>query len=143
MTAPRCDETGSVTLWVVIMTVAIIAAIGLVYDGGDAWAVRGQAVADASGAARAGAEALDQAAFAGGDPANVDPGNATAAAQAFLAQAGVTAGQASISVTGAVVTVTVHLTSPATILGAVGAGTFHLTGQGSARAIYGVRGPLP
>jgi hypothetical protein len=60
-----------------------------------------------------------------------------------LSAAGVASGQATIAVNGPVVTVTVRLTSPATILGAVGARSFRLTGTGSARAIYGVRGPQP
>jgi hypothetical protein len=134
-------EQGSVTLWLVIVTVAMIAAIGLVFDGGEALAAKGQAIADAYGAARAGAEALDQGAFARGGTPTPDTDAATAASHAFLNEAGVGADDAEIAIDGAVVTVTVHLTSPATILGAVGAGTFHVTGQGSARAVFGVRGP--
>ncbi|HEX3542283.1 MAG TPA: hypothetical protein VHT75_17750 [Acidimicrobiales bacterium] len=137
------DERGSVTLWLVIMTVALIAAIGLVYDGGEALAVKGQAISDAYGAARAGAQALDVDQFARGGPAAPNAGAAVSAASTFLSAAGVAMGQATIAVNGPVVTVTVRLTSPATILGAVGARSFRLTGTGSARAIYGVRGPQP
>lgn len=141
---PRRDgppERGSVTLWLVIMTVAMIAAIGLVYDGGMALAAKGQAIADAYGAARAGAEALDQGSFARGGAILPDDAAATTAAQAFLAQAGVAPGQSTITVNGAVVTVSVHLSSPAAILAAVGGKAFSVVGQGSARAVYGVRGP--
>ena len=125
------------------MTAALIAAIGLVFDGGEALAVKGQAISDAYGAARAGAEALDQDQFARGGPAKPNGAAAVSAASTFLSAAGVPAGQATVAVNGAVVTVTVRLTSPATILGAVGASSFRVTGSGSARAIYGLRGPQP
>jgi len=138
----RVDEAGSVTLWLVIMTVALLAAAGLVYDGGQALALKGMAINDAAGAARAGAEALDQAAFVAGGNPSPDPSAATAAAMTFLDQAGVPAGDATVSVSGALVSVTVHLTWPPAILSAVGAGTFHVSGSGAARAVYGVRGPL-
>lgn len=134
-------EAGSVTLWLVIMTVSMIAAIGLVYDGGMALAAKGQAIGDAYGAARAGAEALDQGAFAGGGPVQPDNAAAISAAEMFLTQAGVTPSQSTIAISGAMVTVTVHLGSPAAILAAIGGRPFNVTGQGSARAIYGVRGP--
>ena len=137
------DERGSVTLWLVIMAVALIAAIGLVFDGGEALAVKGRAISDAYGAARAGAEALDRDQFARSGAATPSAAAAVSAASTFLSAAGVEAGQATVAVNGPVVTVTVRLTSPATILGAVGASSFRLTGTGSARAIYGVRGPRP
>lgn len=136
-------EVGSVTLWLVIMTVAMIAAIGLVYDGGQALATKGEAISDAAGAARAGAEALDQDAFARGQSAQPDQQAAIGAARAFLSAAGVPGQQVTVSVAGPVVTVVVQLTSPASILGAVGVGNFRLTGQAQARAVFGVRGPLP
>jgi hypothetical protein len=134
-------EKGSVTVWFVIMTLAMVAAIGLVFDGGTALALKGEAIADAYGAARAGAEALDQSSFARGGAPAPDPAAASIAALSFLSQVGVGVGNASVTVNGAVVTVTVRLSSPATILAAVGAGPFTLTGQGSARAVFGVRGP--
>jgi hypothetical protein len=134
-------EKGSVTVWLVIVTVAMVAAIGLVFDGGTALALRGEAIADAYGAARAGAEALDQSSFARGGAPSPDTAAASSAALSFLSQLGVEPGRANVTVNGAVVTVTVHLSSPATILAAVGAGPFTLTGQGSARAVFGVRGP--
>ncbi|MDQ1428128.1 MAG: hypothetical protein QOK39_1604 [Acidimicrobiaceae bacterium] len=136
-------EMGSVTVWLVIVTVAMVAAIGLVFDGGTALALRGEAIADAYGAARAGAEALDQSSFARGGAPAPDTAAASSAALSFLSQVGVAPDHASVTVNGAVVTVTVHLSSPATILAAVGAGPFTLTGQGSARAVFGVRGPEP
>ena len=139
----RRGEAGSVTLWLVVMTVAMIAAIGLVFDGGQAMATKGRAISDAFGAAHAGVEALDQSSFAGGSTPTPDPAAAVAAARSFLAQAGVGAGQSTVTVNGPEVDVTVRLSSPATILSSVGAGPFTVTGQGRARSTYGVRGPRP
>jgi hypothetical protein len=139
----RRDERGSVTLWLVIMTVAMFAGMGLVTDGGQAMATKGQAISDAYGAARAGAEALDQASFAVGGPPRPDIAGAQNAVAAFLSAAGVASGQYQVSVTAQEVTVTVHLSSPVPILAAIGVQPFHVSGQGSAQAVYGVRGPLP
>jgi hypothetical protein len=140
---PDERQSGSVTLWLMITAVALFAAMGLVSDGGQALAVKGQAISDAYGAARAGAEALDQASFARGGPPSPDATAAQAAAVAFLARAGVGPGQAQIVVTTAEVTVTVQLSAPTPLLGAVGVGPFTVTGRGNARAIYGLRGPTP
>jgi hypothetical protein len=140
---PIRGETGSVTLWLVIMTVAMFGAIGLVSDGGRALAVKGRAIAEAYGAARAGAEALDQGGFARGGPPTPDVAAAQGAAAAFLASAGVPAGQYQIVVNAQEVTVTVHLSSPTPILSAIGVGPRNVSGRGNARAIYGLRGPQP
>jgi hypothetical protein len=141
-TADR-GEAGSVTLWLMVMVLAMFAAVGLVFDGGRALAVKGTAISDAYGAARAGAEALDRVSFARGGAPTPDPTVAQAAANAFLAKAGVGAGQAQVAVNPPEVTVIVRLSSPNQILGAVGLASFTLSGTGHARAIYGVRGPQP
>jgi hypothetical protein len=137
------NQEGSVTLWLVLLSMAMMAAVGLVFDGGRAMATKGQAIADAYGAARAGAEAMDRAGFIRGGAPTPDPGTAVVAARDFLVQAGVGPAQASIAVNGPEVAVIVHLRSPATILGAVGVGPFDVSAQGRARAVYGVRGPRP
>jgi hypothetical protein len=135
------DERGSVTVWLIIMTVAMMAAVGYVSDGGAALAAKGQAIGDAYGAARAGAEVLDQNSFAAGGAPTPDVAGAQAAAAQFLTQAGVDPSQYQIVVSAQQVAVTVHLTSPTPILGAVGVGPFTVTGTGSAQAVYGVEGP--
>lgn len=142
MSEPR-EETGSVILWLMIMAVAMFAAVGLVSDGGRAMAVKGTAISDAYGAARAGAQALDRASFAAGGTPTPDAAAAKAAASIFLSQAGVSPGQALIAVNPPEVTVTVTLTSANDLLAAVGIGQFTVTGSGSSRAVYGVRGPRP
>jgi hypothetical protein len=42
-------EAGSVTLWLMVMVLAMFAAIGLVFDGGRALALKGTAISDAYG----------------------------------------------------------------------------------------------
>jgi len=134
------DESGSVTLWLVIMTVAMFAAMGLVTDGGVAMATKGRAISDAYGAARAGANQLTQSSLRtgqGGTPV-IDIGAAHQAAATFLRLSGVNPNQAQIAVTPHQVDVTVHLTSPAPILGSIGVKDFHVTGYGNARPFAGV-----
>ena len=53
------SESGMVTAFVVIFTVALIVMAGLVFDGGLALSVKVQAIDDAQAAARAGAQAID------------------------------------------------------------------------------------
>jgi hypothetical protein len=131
-------ERGSVTLWLVITVVGLFAAVGLVADGGQALAAKGRAISDAYGAARAGAEALDRAAFTQGGPPAPDPAAARSAAATFLSEAGADPGRALITITAQEVTVTVTLTSPTELLGALGINGLTVTGRGQARAIYGI-----
>ncbi len=129
-------------LYVVITTVALLAGAGLVIDGGTALAARGRAIGDAYAAARAGAEALDQSAFATAGTVTDDPAAAAAAAHQALAVDGDDAG-AEVSVDGRVVTVRVTITAPTNLLGVVGIDTLTVHGEGSARAVYGVTGAQP
>ena len=140
---PGRDERGSVTLWLMITAVGLFAAVGLVADGGTALAAKGRAITDAYGAARAGAEALDLGAFAQGGPIGPDATAAERAATAFLYRAGADPARAQIAVSRQEVTVTVQLTSPTPLLGAVGFGPITVTGRGQARAVYGVAGTGP
>ena len=63
-TRERCrGEDGTVTAFVVIFTLALILLAGLVVDGGLTLAARVQAIDEAQAAARAGAQAIDLAAY--------------------------------------------------------------------------------
>jgi hypothetical protein len=142
MSSRRRDE-GSVTVWLAVMVVAILAAAGLVYDGGEALGAKGRAIADAYGAARAGADALDRAALAQGGPPVPDRGAAQLAARRFLIQAGVDPTRAVVAVTGDAVTVQVSIRQPTRILGVVGIGDLTVSGHGSARPLYGLTAAAP
>src|SRR6476660_478293 len=104
-------DRGSITAYLLIMTVALVLLTGLVLDGGAALTARGTAADTAQQAARAGADALDGTSLRTTTPAGLatNPGAARAAAQAVLAAADVTG---DVTVIGTTVTVTAHATRP-------------------------------
>ncbi|MGS0685103.1 pilus assembly protein TadG-related protein [Nakamurella sp. GG22] len=115
----REGNRGSVTAYLLIMTVALILLAGLVLDGGAALAAHGRAADTAQQAARAGADALDEQSLRATSPGGLtaDPGAARAAAAAVLAAADVTG---EVTVTGSAVTVTARATAPTAMLAIVG-----------------------
>lgn len=100
---PRRREQGSATVWMVFATVIILAVCGLVYDGGDLIATKRQAINNAEQAARAGAQAIDTTVLMSTGNVQLDPTEAIARADAFLAANGwsgiATATTTSVSVT--------------------------------------------
>jgi Flp pilus assembly protein TadG len=134
------DEEGSITLYVVIATLVLLVAIGLVIDGGQAMATKAEAVNDAYGAARAGAEALSRSSFAATGTVVEDPAAARAAALAYLARSG-HPGRAQVQVQGAQVSVALTVDSSTTLLGLAGVHDIALAAHGQAQATYGIRGP--
>jgi hypothetical protein len=134
------SEAGSITLWLAVTAVALFAAAGLVLDGGEAMGAKTRAVSDAYGAARAGADSLDQAGLATGAAPSPDPVAATLAARTFLTQAGIDPATAAVVVTAGQVSVTVRISQRTRILGMVGVGSITVTGHGTARPVYAVGG---
>ncbi len=128
------DEGGMVTAFVVLMTLSLVMSIGLVLDGGYTLAARREAIDEADGAARAGAQAINVQ-TRGSRLAVLDPGRAQAAVDSFLAPTG-HAGRASVR--GDTVTVTVSFRQRLYILGAGGLSSVTVTGRGTARAVPGV-----
>ena len=98
-------DRGSITAYLLIMTVALVVLAGLVLDGGAALTAHGTAADTAQQAARAGADALDEQSLRASAPAGLttNPAAAREAAAAVLAAADVTG---DITVTGSTVTVT-------------------------------------
>jgi Putative Flp pilus-assembly TadE/G-like len=68
----RRGERGSISMFVVIFTIAVLMLAGLVYDGGLAIAARQRAADIAEEAARAGANAVDVDALRSGAPLQLD-----------------------------------------------------------------------
>ena len=130
------DDTGSVTLYTVIMMTALLAALGLVVDVGASTAAKGRAIHAAYAAARAGAEELSVEAFVTTGRVDLNPTAARRAALAYLARVGLANG-ALITVTGSTVQVTVHSTQHPQILNAFGLTSLTVTGSGEATAQYG------
>ena len=128
------DEEGMVTAFVVIFTLALLAMAGLVLDGGLALAAKVHVIDDAQAAARAGAQAIDVPLYRSTGTITLDPAQAVADAQGFLAAAGE---HGTVSVAGETVTVNVTITQPTQILSIVGVDQLTVTGTGSATAQQG------
>ncbi len=127
-------ESGMVTAFVVIFTLALLLMAGLVLDGGLALAAKVQAIDDAQAAARAGAQAIDIPTYRASGQITLDPAQATADAEHYLAAAGHTG---TVSVTGEQVTVTVTITQATQILDLAGIDHLTETGTGTATAEQG------
>ena len=124
-------ESGMVTAFVVIFTLALVLMAGLVLDGGLALAAKVQAIDDAQAAARAGAQAIDIPTYRASGQITLDPAQAAADAERYLAAAGHTG---TVSVNGKQVTVTVTITEPTQILSLAGINHLTETGTGTATA---------
>jgi Flp pilus assembly protein TadG len=136
----RSNERGSVTVFVTVMTIALIFVAGLVLDGGRILNARRDAANTAESAARAGAQELDEDAMRRTGAAVIDPDRAVARAEAFLAANGY-AGTASATPT--TVTVTVSLDISLLILGIGGMADAEVTGTGSAEPQRGITEAQP
>jgi len=106
-------ERGSVSAFVAVVAVGLVMVAGMAYDGGQIVAAQASARDLAASAARAGAQEVDLDRLRSTGDATLDPDRATAAAQAFLAEAGFTG---TMRVTGPSITVTVSVRQPMRIL---------------------------
>ena len=138
--ALRDGERGQITVFVVVIMVALLAVAGLVYDGGRALAAKTTAIDIAQEAARAGAQQVNLAAFRATGQVVLDAAAAQAAAQAYLAGTG-TGDTATVTVTGDTVTVAVSSVQPTVFLGLIGIRSLHVIGTATATAESGITGP--
>jgi hypothetical protein len=134
----RTDEE-SITLLAMVFFLALLAAAGLVVDGGAKIRAAREASAVAEEAARAGAGRIDRnRALARGGRFVCDRNAAVAAARAYLASSGNTR---SVSVVDARrIRVTVTISKPTVLLSAIGIGEVHVTKTATAELIQGVEG---
>lgn len=133
MRARTRDERGSVAVFVVLLTVALLVGVGLVIDGGYALASRRELTTQAEQASRVAADALNEVSLRdGGDP-SVDPVRARAAAESYLASVG--APPATITIDGDLVTVEISSSQPTVILSIAGIISIPVAGTGTARSI--------
>lgn len=127
------------TLFVVVLMVALLLATGLVTDGAGRVQALQRADNAAAEAARSAGQELDAARAVQGDPNVLDTRRAVAAAQAYLDSTGVTGSVRTTSVPTpagmvAAVTVTTEVVHDPVFLG----GTSVLTGRATARLSQGV-----
>jgi hypothetical protein len=133
----RCGvrgDGGNITIIVLFMTMALYLVCALVFDAGNALTDHQRAVDTAEQAARAGADAVLPVSSGSVTPV-LDPARAEAAAQAFLAQAGV---DGTVTVTADAVTVSVVIHHPTVLLPAVGITSLTIKGSATARPVPGI-----
>lgn len=129
------NDRGSVTVFVVVFTVALLMVAGLVVDGGYTLAAHRRAFNEAEAAARAGAQAIDMDVLRSTGTVQLDPDAARDRAEAYLATTG---DDGTVEVDGDVVRVHVRFEQPMLILSVVGVGPLRIEGDGTARAVRGV-----
>lgn len=133
------SDSGSLTLMLALLMVAILALAGLVIDGGRKLDATQKAYAIAQEAARAGAGQVNTSAAYRSGTYKVDPQQALAAARAYLASAGYK--DSSVTVSGNQIRVTVRVTERTTLLSLVGISAFTSAGSAVASLVTGVTGP--
>lgn len=129
---PRArEETGAITIWMVFISVAMLALAGLVIDGGYAMAAKREAARAAEQAARAAADQLDTDSLRTGGH-QIATADAAATGRAYLSAAGESG---TVSINGDTVTVTVSKTQASTILSAFGKDAFTVRSSATATSI--------
>jgi CRISPR-associated Cas5-like protein len=130
-------DSGHIAVFMVGITLALLAVVGLGFDGGAALIARGRAYDLAAQAARAGANAITPESLRSGETSElrVDPVAAQAAAQRLLNAAGAT-GTVTIPERDVVV-VTAHVPKRTAILGIVGIHDVSGTATASATILHG------
>ena len=127
-------DRGSISAFVVLLLIPLMALVGLVVDGGSAMAAHQAATVEAEQAARAGAGAVSVDALRSGS-LQIDPGQAVAAAEKFTVAAG-HPGTATVS--GGVVHVVVRYRIDTEVLGIIGINSMPVSASASATDVQGV-----
>ena len=134
------DDDGQITAFVVVLVTAIIALSGLVLDGGLALAGKIRALGEAQEAARAGAQAIDLAAYRASGTVRLIPDEAISLAKEYLAAAG---RNGTATVNGNTVSVTVTDTHRSILLGVVGVESINTSASAIAEPQRGISEPDP
>ncbi|WP_405657760.1 hypothetical protein [Streptomyces sp. NBC_00079] len=133
-------QEGQVTVFVVVIAVAVVMFAGLVLDGGLALAAKVRAIGEAQEAARRGAQALDVAAYRVDGTVRLVPDQARAQVQDYLAS---TDDSGTVTVTADTVTVTVTAHQSTQLLSVLGLRSLDVTASGSAHSVRGIDTPEP
>jgi Flp pilus assembly protein TadG len=119
-----------------VFVAAMFMMIGLAVDGGGRMHAEERADDIAAEAARAGGQSLDLSKAIAGSEDIIDRATAVAAANAYLAGAGVR-GHAAVGGSGRTITVTVTIPYRPVILGIIGLGPWTETGTATAQLLTG------
>ena len=132
------NEDGSITLWMVTASFAMMMLVGLAVDLGGQVHAQQRAHNVASQAARAGGQEVQAAPAVQGRYVAINIAAARSAAQDYLSTAGV---NGTVSVTdGTIITVNVTDTYRPKFLSVIGLGDLPVTGEASARLVRTVVG---
>jgi Flp pilus assembly protein TadG len=136
MRSDEQGEEGSVSLFLVVLLLAVFAVFGLVVDGGARLDGQREATNQAEQAARAAAQAVNPTSLRDGTTTTLDPAAARAAASRYLASTG-NVTLTGIRVVGNTVTVSVTTTVQPAVLSIIGIHTLTVTGTGRAQLLRG------
>lgn len=137
----RRGQSGTVTAFVAVFTVALLAVAGLVVDGGYLLAGRRAAFDLADAAARAGVQAVDQDALLAGGAVTLREDDARQRVVDYLRSSG---HEGAVEVIGDAVTVHVRVPQRLSILGLMGVGPVVIEASGTAHGVQAVGdGRLP
>ncbi|HUA96280.1 MAG TPA: pilus assembly protein TadG-related protein [Acidimicrobiales bacterium] len=125
------SNSGMVTAFVVIFAVALLVMAGLVLDGGLALSAKVRAIDDAQAAARAGAQAINIPLYRSTGQITLDPAEARADVEQYLARAGQSG---TVTVNGDQVMVTITVTQHTQLLSLAGIDHLTVSGSGTATA---------
>jgi Flp pilus assembly protein TadG len=135
------DDTGTIGLMLAVLTLGLLAMVGLVVDGAGKARALTRADDVAAAAARAGAQAVDIGDVRAGTSTGVNPARARSAARDYLDAARMTG---SIEVTDSGRTLTVNATAPYSpvFLAAIGVGQMTVTGTATVDLVQVQQGEL-
>jgi Flp pilus assembly protein TadG len=129
----RYDERGSISVWLALSSFVMIFLVGLAVDLGGQVHAHERAHDLAAQAARAGGEEVEGGAAIQGRELAVSSAAARAAAQRYLAAAGV---RGTVAITsGETITVTVHGSYEPRFLGLMGVNRLEVAGTATARLV--------
>ena len=134
------DDKGQVAAFVVVSTAVTVMFAGLVLDGGLALAAKSRAIGEAQEAARAGAQAVDVAAYRRDGTWVLAPGEARRRARTYLAS---TQDDGIVAATTTTVTVTVRARQSTQLLRLFGVQELTVSAVGSAHPVRGAAGREP
>jgi hypothetical protein len=128
-------EEGQVSAFVVVLVLGLLALAGLGLDGGLALAAKVRATGQAESAARAGAQAIDLAAYRASGALRLRPAEADGLARRYLTGIGATG---TVTATAGTVTVTVTTSQRTQLLSLIGVPSIDAHGSGAAHPQRGV-----
>ena len=131
---PSNHESGSLTVFVAIISLALFVMVGLVVDGGSALAADRSAYSVAEQAARAGAGQISISQLRSKGIVALNDSKAVNAAVSYAAAAGL---PATAYVSGSTVIVHISYSRPTTIISLIGIDSLHITATASAQNVEG------